>query len=96
MKRILVALGMVLVACGPIEDFPDGEEVDGRVCYSDADCVPDDCCGQGSGAIHVADAPDCRGVVCDGMCPTDMIDCGCAIPVCRNSRCQPAYRDTCL
>ena len=104
MKRSFAVLGLVwgmgLVACGPIEDFPidpgSGGPGDGRVCYSDLDCVPNACCGEGTFAVHIADAPDCRGVTCSGSCPPDRINCGCEIPVCRNSRCQTAVSESCL
>jgi hypothetical protein len=73
--------------CGAIDPGnPDG----GRVCYLDTDCVPDGCCGQGTGAIHVLDGPDCSMVRCDGQCPLEQVRCGCGLPVCRDSRCQVA------
>lgn len=87
----------VFSSCGPIEEEGGGGTLTpGKVCYSDLDCVPNDCCGEGDAAVHIEDAPDCRGIRCDGSCPTDMVDCGCAIPVCRNSRCAIAVRETCL
>jgi hypothetical protein len=81
----------VLAGCG-LEEFPiDDGGGSGPVCYTDADCVPDDCCGVGTRAVHLSDAPDCRGVSCDGMCPPNLIDCGCGIPVCRNNHCEAAF-----
>jgi hypothetical protein len=68
-----------------------GSSDDGPVCYSDEDCVPNDCCGEGWAAVHSSQAPDCGGVVCDGSCPSQYAECGCAIPYCRESRCQLAY-----
>ena len=85
-----LALG-VLAGCGLGEiPFDDGGG-SGPVCYSDSDCVPNACCGVGSGAVHISDAPDCRGVSCDGTCPANLIDCGCGIPVCRNNQCETAF-----
>ena len=80
---------LALAGCGIIDDFPttDGG---GPVCYSDADCVPNDCCGQGTGAVHFSLAPDCTGVVCTGTCPLEQVNCGCGLPVCRLSQCTVA------
>jgi hypothetical protein len=88
-RRFLVAsLALAAAGCGLVDTFPaDGG---GRVCYLDTDCVPDGCCGQGAGAIHVLDAPDCSMVRCDGSCPAEQVRCGCGLPVCRDSRCAVA------
>lgn len=76
--------------CGPFDEFPVDGNGDGRVCYSDTDCVPNDCCGEGGGAVHIQDAPDCRGIQCSGVCDPNQVNCGCGYPVCRNSRCVVA------
>lgn len=90
MRRI-VALALVIAAgCGPIDELPVEGDDSGLVCYSDADCVPNECCGEGGGVVHIQDAPDCRGVRCSGVCPQDQVNCGCGYPVCRNSRCTVA------
>jgi|SRR5215211_3931832 len=95
--RIALALasaaGLVvgaLAGCG-IEDFGNDGGGSGPVCYSDEECVPNACCGRGTDAVHVSQAPDCRGVSCDDTCPSDMIDCGCGLPVCRDNHCQAAF-----
>ena len=92
---VCVGIAVAALGCG-IEDLPVDEPPSGHVCYSDSDCVPNDCCGNGDGAVNIVDAPDCRGVMCDGSCPPNMINCGCGIPVCRNSRCATAVSDSCL
>ncbi len=97
MKRILASLavafavGALAAACGETLEFSgpaDGGST--KPCFVDSDCVPNDCCGRGNGARHIDNAPDCRGVVCEGTCPTDQVDCGCGVPVCRNQRCAVA------
>lgn len=93
---LIVAVSAV-AGCGPFDTIPQDEPPgSGRVCYTDADCVPNGCCGEGTGATHVQDAPDCRGVRCDGACPPEKIDCGCGIPLCRDSRCATAVSSSCL
>ncbi len=72
-------------------DVDPGPSSNGPVCYTDEDCVPNDCCGEGWAAVHSSQAPDCSGVICDGSCPEEYAECGCAIPFCRNSRCELAY-----
>jgi hypothetical protein len=81
----------VLAGCGLEDMAVDEGGGSGPVCYTDSDCVPNGCCGRGTGAVHVSDAPDCRGVSCDGTCPSNMINCGCGIPVCRNNHCEAAF-----
>src|SRR5688500_11791900 len=51
-------------ACDIIQDI--NEPYDGPVCYSDSDCVPNDCCGRGTRAVHFSDAPSCQGISCSG------------------------------
>lgn len=92
----VAAIFLVAAGCGAIEDFPVGDTPSGPVCYSDSDCVPNDCCGEGTGAVHRTLAPDCTGVSCDGSCDPASIDCGCGIPYCKDSHCATATRETCL
>jgi hypothetical protein len=89
-REILLALMVMGVGCG-IADPQSDPQPAGPVCYSDNDCVPDDCCGEATRAVHVSAAPDCRGVRCTGSCPTDRAECGCAIPHCADSHCTLAY-----
>ena len=35
-----------------------------RICYKDADCVGNACCGLGTNPTHVQDGPDCSSVRC--------------------------------
>jgi len=82
-----LAVLLSAAGCGSIDaQQPDG----GRVCYLDSDCVPDGCCGMGTGAVHVLDAPDCSSFDCAPTCPATQVRCGCGLPVCRDSRCQVA------
>jgi hypothetical protein len=72
------------------DDFDTPPPLSNRVCYKDADCTANRCCGLGTHPTHVEDGPDCRAVRCDGSCPPGTIDCGRCIPVCRDSRCVAA------
>lgn len=85
------ALGFT-VGCEPVEgileDPPVG--VSSVVCYTDADCAPNGCCGEGTNPTHVSEAPDCSGVRCDGTCPPESINCGRCIAICRDARCAAA------
>jgi len=95
-RRLLwcLLLPAALIGCsgGLIDDpapfcpAPDPQ----RVCYLDSDCAPSGCCGESSCAVHVADAPDCRGARCDGSCDPLTTDCGCGLPVCRDGACTVA------
>ena len=80
------------VGCEPVEgileDSPIG--ISSVVCYTDADCAPNGCCGEGTNPTHVSEAPDCSGVRCTGSCPADSIDCGRCIAICRDARCAAA------
>jgi hypothetical protein len=79
--------------CDPGAGLSDEEAPPGlsdKVCYADSDCAPNGCCGAGTHPTHVAEAPDCSGVRCDGTCPLNSIDCGRCIPICRNARCAAA------
>jgi hypothetical protein len=78
------------VGCG-LGGAPLDDGGSGPICYSDADCVPNGCCGRGTGAVHVSIGPNCSAVDCDGTCPMGMIDCGCGIPVCTDNHCQAAF-----
>src|SRR5690242_8893085 len=91
---LLAAVGVGIASgCGPVID-DISTPTSGKVCYVDSDCVPDDCCGQGHSAVHIDDAPNCRGVTCGNNCPANSIDCvndvACGIPVCRDQRCTVA------
>jgi len=88
--RPAVALSMLLAAagCGVIDDFPTGDG--GIECYVDADCAPNACCGLGTAAVPLSQAPDCSAVKCDGQCPIDQVNCGCGLPVCRLNQCAVA------
>ncbi len=101
-----LALGVAVVlmtfasACGPFDEDPfgngSGGPLPGRVCYDDSDCVPSACCGQGTRAVHQLDGPDCSSAVCSGSCPSQMTECGCGYPICRDGRCTVALREECL
>jgi hypothetical protein len=86
-----LALCVVAFGCGPITPYapPPGD-----TCYDDTDCMPNACCGKGDAIVFKTHAPDCTTVKCDGSCPPDGIKCGCAVPVCRNSRCTSAIATT--
>lgn len=83
-----LALVVALAGCGVYEPLPTGDA--GRACVQDSECVPDGCCGLGSGAVHVADGPDCSRVDCSPRCPATEVSCGCGLPVCRDARCVVA------
>jgi hypothetical protein len=91
-RRLALAAGVSLAACGPI-DFPP-EPLPGEICYQDSDCVPNGCCGMGTAIVEKSHAPDCSAVKCDGTCPASGIKCGCALPVCRSARCASAVATT--
>lgn len=88
MRALLAAAALALCGCGAIIDFPLPDA--GRACTTDSECVPDGCCGQGTGAIHVQDGPACSGVSCSGACPPEQVRCGCGLPVCRDAHCAVA------
>lgn len=96
-KRSVVSCLIVCVfvaSCDfvPVEPDPTPS---GAICYADSDCAPNACCGQGTAIVHASMAPDCRAVSCDGSCPVNGIRCGCAVPVCRDSRCTSAISPDC-
>lgn len=95
---VAAAAAIALIAgCGAIDDFPvDDGPVSGTICYSDSDCVPADCCGESSQAVHRDDRGDCSTAMCDGSCDPTMVDCGCGIPYCRDSHCAVATAESCL
>ena len=96
-RCVVVASALWLLAgCGALEEFPIDEQPSGRVCYDDSDCVAATCCG-GSGVVHLDDAPACAAVQCNNGCEPGSVDCGCSIPVCRESRCVAArtFNDQC-
>ncbi|WP_338864323.1 hypothetical protein [Myxococcus stipitatus] len=74
----------------PGEDMPP--VLSNRTCYSDDDCVPNACCGEGTAVTHVEDAPTCGIAPCSGECPDGTIDCGRCVPFCRGARCAAACR----
>jgi hypothetical protein len=94
MKRIGLILIGWLVLGGCELGLPEPEPMPGKVCYDDTDCAPNGCCGMGTDIVHVSDAPSCSGVQCSGSCPVNGIKCGCAVPVCRGSRCTSAISVT--
>ncbi len=96
---VALVLGAVLgvaAGCGPIDDdFGDPvpntpAPLSNRVCYTDADCTGNACCGKGTNPTHVQDGPNCSGVRCDGSCPANGLDCGRCLVICRDSRCEAA------
>lgn len=91
MRLALLLLG--LSACGPI-DLTTYVPPDGKVCADDADCAPNGCCGEGDAIVHKDDAPDCSAAKCNSGCPLHGIKCGCAVPLCRSSRCVAAISPT--
>ena len=94
-----LVLGAVLglaAGCGPIDpdDFGDSPTpLSNRICYSDADCTGNACCGEGTNPTHVQDGPNCSNVRCTGSCPANGLDCGRCLVICRDSRCEAACRD---
>ena len=73
MKRnawgILAGALLGLAACGPMDDGGGG--VVGDVCTQQADCVPNGCCGNGTGVVNVSRAPSCPA---PGGCPAGSPD----------------------
>ncbi len=90
---VLAAMGGAL-ACGPTVDIDwdtgGGTGGSGPPCFSDQDCVPNACCGTGTGVVGIAQAPDCAGVRCNNNCPVGQLNCGCGLPVCRDGHCTVA------
>ena len=98
-----LALGLA-AGCEPALDLGGGggsppPGLSDITCFDNSDCVPNDCCGGGTGVVHVDEAPECRGVVCGpcaaectprDSCTESTLRCGTCIPVCRNSRCAAA------
>ena len=97
-----LALGLT-AGCEPALDVGGGggavpPGISNVTCFQDTDCVPNDCCGGGTGVVHVDEAPECRGVLCGRCdaectandCTPSTLRCGTCIPVCRNSRCAAA------
>ncbi len=88
--KLRLALLSLLWSCGSLIVEPPEADA-GRACVQDSECVPNGCCGQGTAAVHVMDAPtSCAQLTCTGMCPTSQVRCGCGVPVCRDSRCTVA------
>lgn len=88
MRALTLITALALAGCGfTIDPTPVPT---GRACTGDDECVPDGCCGEGTGAIHVLDGPGCSGQQCNGQCPTTQVRCGCGVPICRDARCVVA------
>ncbi|MGV3622294.1 MAG: hypothetical protein ACO1OB_15865 [Archangium sp.] len=93
MRALVIAVALSFTGCGFLlggEPGGGGGLPGGRACASNEDCVPSDCCGEGSGVVHVMDAPSCSGRTCTSNCPQNQTDCGCGVPICRDSRCTVA------
>src|SRR5437868_679616 len=78
-------------ACGSVIEPVMNNSQAGPNCSQNEDCVPNACCGRGTRAVHLSEAPDCSAVKCSARCPPAELDCGCALPVCRNGHCAVAY-----
>lgn len=81
---------LVFASCDLLLGNDDGGVVTGDPCNVDTDCAPNACCGMGDAIVAASKAPDCSTAKCSGACPVTGIKCGCAVAVCRNSRCAPA------
>jgi len=83
-----------LAACGPMEDGGGG--VVGDPCTQSTDCVPNGCCGNGTGAVGVANAPSCpapNACPAGSPDPTNMtVNNTCGIPTCSSFHCAVATR----
>ncbi|WP_326938744.1 hypothetical protein [Archangium violaceum] len=95
MSLSALVLGAVLglaAGCEPVDLGSGGNPppLSSRICYQDADCTGNACCGEGTNPTHVQDGPDCSGVRCTNSCPQDYLDCGRCLIICRNSRCEAA------
>lgn len=88
MKRnswgLLAGALLALAACGPMDDGGGG--VVGDVCTSQADCVSNGCCGNGTGVVNTSRAPSCPA---PNACPAGSPDPtnqtllnGCGTPFC--------------
>ncbi|MFZ5440159.1 MAG: hypothetical protein ACOZQL_09135 [Myxococcota bacterium] len=86
--RALALLLSFASGCGEVLEPPAPDA--GRPCTADSECVPNGCCGEGTAATHVLDAPSCSTVMCPGQCPEAQVRCGCGLPVCRDARCTVA------
>ncbi len=86
---------LALAACGPADDGGGG--VVGDVCTQQSDCVPNGCCGTGTGVVNVSRAPSCPA---PASCPAGSPDPtnatlnnGCGTPYCDSSNhCAVATR----
>ena len=61
MKRVLRCSGLALAgiaACGEVTLPPDSN-VPVNHCTQQSDCVPNDCCGKGTGVVNVSREPSC-------------------------------------
>ena len=66
---VLVGALLALTACGPPDDGGGG--VVGDLCTQTLDCVPNGCCGSGTGVVNVSRAPVCPA---PGACPAGSPD----------------------
>lgn len=89
LAAVLLGVGLGGLSCDVV-DLPD-DPLLGPPCYVDSDCVPNACCGEGTGVVSASQAPDCRTVRCSGSCNPNSIQCGCGLPVCRDGHCAVAY-----
>ena len=78
---------LALAACGPMDDGGGG--VVGDVCTRQSDCVPNGCCGNGTGVVNVSRAPVCPA---PGACPAgspdptnETVNNTCGLPYCDTS-----------
>jgi hypothetical protein len=89
--RVAFIVGFALaLSCGDLADLPD-DIPKGPACRSDAECVPNACCGEGTGISHESAAPSCSNVSCNNQCDPSKIECGCGLPVCRDGYCAVAW-----
>lgn len=93
---------IMLVTCGPgavnvargvreLTAPPPRRIVPGKgACKSDADCVPEQCCGART-CNHRSLAPNCAGAGCGQSCGGDNMSCGQGSCVCENGTCGAWY-----
>ncbi|MGZ6133042.1 MAG: hypothetical protein ACXWK9_01225 [Myxococcaceae bacterium] len=92
---VLVGAAFAVAACGPSGDGGGG--VVGDVCTQQSDCVPNGCCGNGTGAVNTSRGPMCPA---PGACPAgspdptnQTVNNTCGTPYCDSSlHCSVATR----
>jgi hypothetical protein len=93
---ILAGALLCLAACGTMEDGGGG--VVGDVCTpGSSECVPNGCCGRGTGAVNVSRAPNCSMVTCNANDPdptNQTVNNTCGLPFC-DSSCHCAVATRC-